>query len=132
MKNLLLFTSIFILGIVSCKKEESAKEILTSRNWKVTKWYENEYDVTKPCVTDNTYQFFNDGSFKLLTNDNICFVGEPAVYDGTWEITPDQKRMNLIYPEHNFTYNIISLNTSRLEVQYQYDTSTTRIIYSKK
>lgn len=132
MKNLLLFISIFTISLASCKKDQSATEILTSRNWKVTKWYENEYDVTKPCVTDNTYQFFNDGTFKLLTNDNICFVGELSEYNGTWEITPDQKRMNLIYPEHNFTYSVISLSTSRFEVQYQNDTATTRIIYTKK
>lgn len=126
--------ALFLLFITfsSCHKVTYLRDTLTSHSWQITKWYENEIDKTRPCSIDDIYTFYPNDSFSLNTSDLICFAGEHQTYPGSWEMTPDEKRMNLLYDTHNLTFNILTLNSDKLEITYQEDSVSNRIIFIPK
>lgn len=132
MKKVTAFLSLSFLFFASCHKVTYLRDTLTSHSWQISKWYENDIDKTRPCTLDDTYTFSANDSFHLNTGDFACVIGEATLYPGIWEMTPDEKRMNVIYEQHNYTYNIITLNGGKLEVTYQQDTVLNRIIFIPK
>ena len=125
--------AILLLTIVfsACKKATYLRDVVASHPWKIKQWFENEVDKTRPCKLDDTYIFYANDSFLLNTGDFSCFSQEAQSYNGFWEMSADEKRMNLIYSNHNYTMHVLTINSDKLEVAYQEDTVSNRIIFSR-
>lgn len=96
----LLLVFALALAIPSCKKdkEKSAKEILTSKSWKISSIKLNNVEVIssllEPCDMDNYQTFTIDGNYTEYVNTIKCDVSETD-YMGTWSLSADGKTFTL-------------------------------------
>jgi len=96
----LLLVLALALAIPSCKKdkEKSAKEILTSKSWKISSMKLNGTevitDLLDPCDMDNYMTFTSDGNYTEFVNTIKCDVSETDI-TGTWSLSEDGKTFTL-------------------------------------
>ncbi len=105
MKNLLVITTLFVLGLVtSCKKDEvtpstkSKKEIITAKTWTVGEVTSSGVTVYKKEVkpADNIYdlskvslKFNSDGSLTGVDNNG------KAVSGAKWNLSSDESKITI-------------------------------------
>jgi hypothetical protein len=93
----LLFIFTFTLTVTSCKKDEttkSAKEILTSKSWKMSSSKHNGIEVIEDCTKDDILTFATDGTFTATVGSITCYFGETG-YSGAWTLSNDGKNLTM-------------------------------------
>ncbi|RYZ51668.1 MAG: hypothetical protein EOP49_11155 [Sphingobacteriales bacterium] len=130
MRTVYILLCLVLLAASGCKKEKNMVDLLTGPTWKMKALIvNNQQELVHPCREDNTYRFFADGSFVLNNGGNLCVEGEEVEMTGTWELTPNGRRMNIIYTGVNLTYDVLKISADELEFQLVLDTATVREIY---
>jgi hypothetical protein len=93
----LLFIFVLTLTCPSCSKDEdtkSAKEILTSKSWKMSSSKQNGVEVQDDCTKDDIINFATDGTYTLTVGSVPCYYGETGA-SGTWTLSSDGKTLTI-------------------------------------
>lgn len=107
---LVFFTFLFP---AACTKDDdiSPEEALTGTDcWALVKveflnpsdlmWTE---DMVDSCDADDCYDFNSDGSFVFDEGVSICNPMNPQSYNGSWNISPDERVLTLVVPPADTT-----------------------------
>ena len=94
-KYLFLFVFALMVTITSCKKNnepaKSKKEILTSKQWKLSSYKDNGVAVVmQDCEKDNVLSLASNGTYTTNPGAIICEVDE-TIETGTWSLSVDEK-----------------------------------------
>jgi len=93
-----LLPLIFALAMIfpSCKKnDKTAKEILTSKSWKMSSEKINNVLVPMDdCVKDDFVTFSAAGTYVVNIGAATCYDGQTG-FDGTWTLSADEKTLTL-------------------------------------
>jgi hypothetical protein len=95
---LVLFFFALTITITSCKKDEStksAKEILTSKSWKVSSSkIDGIAGVIEDCQKDDILTFAASGTYTYNIGATTCNADE-TTYNGTWSLSADSKTLTV-------------------------------------
>jgi hypothetical protein len=123
---LLLFIFVFMMSVLSCKKDESTpanvlstqernREMIIGVSWKISSHKAYGASVMQDCEKDDIYTFNADGSYSLNVGSLIC-NGETNA-SGSWIIYPDG---TVTLSSGNMTMGMVVANSQQLVVS-QYD-----------
>ena len=122
-----LFIFALTITISSCKKDEStksAKEILTSKSWKVLSSKINGVaEVIEDCQKDDILSFALSGTYTYNVGTNKCDADE-TTYDGTWSLSANGKTITV---DGELASVVITEN--QIKITLTIDTSIYEMIY---
>jgi hypothetical protein len=127
MKNILkcLTIVVLIVFIISCKKDESKTDLLTSAKWKLSgyefipgltimgHYYTDYYGpyVANDCIYDEIIEFTADGKIVTTEGGIVCDPSnQPYKTDGSWYFNDDMSYLYVTVDYHVniFNYSIVA------------------------
>lgn len=111
---LIQIISIFII-VSSCEKDESVKDILTSKTWTFDKLEADTSGLLVESIISYANNYYNGASGKF-DKDGIYTlkISSGQAFLSNWELSLDDKQLFFLYLDETEVWDIMSITKSEL------------------
>ena len=131
--------ALVIIAVVmaACTKDEqkSRVELLTQKEWKLSGLKSTDsqgieidffvnLQLNNNCNLDNILSFGTDGTFTVDEGTNVCNDTSYFFKSGTWVLTPDETKLNIINGNIYYVYTLNEVSENKMVFDAQGNTSS--------
>jgi len=121
-----------ILVFVSCNNDDklieqkTKSEILTSGKWECVKVYDKfTNDYVNTCLSDDMYDFKEDGKCTYFSGNDICYYGQYAEVPSTWTLEDNENLLKIILDDSLLLeYNFFKIEESVIILESEIEGQT--------